>query len=73
MVTHIQGVMVVASLISTSQVEPRDQMDFWFDVLSNPTRRTDEINQIALRWGISEGSHFSRVFRFRFGLSARDY
>ena len=33
----------------------------------------DSITEIALRWGFSEVSHFSRSFRNQFGMSPREY
>jgi AraC-like DNA-binding protein len=41
--------------------------------LCKPARSADDITRIAFRWGFSELSHFSRVFKARFGLSPRDY
>lgn len=41
--------------------------------LCNPAHSADDITQIAFRWGFSELSHFSRVFKARFGRSPREY
>lgn len=41
--------------------------------LRNPRCAEDSITEIALRWGFSEVSHFSRSFRAHFGMSPRDY
>jgi AraC family transcriptional activator of tynA and feaB len=40
--------------------------------LRDPARATLRIGDIAMRWGFNDLSHFSRVFRERFGQSPRD-
>ena len=34
-------------------------------------RRTESITSIALRWGFNDPSHFSRLFRRRYGVAPR--
>jgi len=41
--------------------------------LASPRCAEDSITEIALRWGFSEVSHFSRSFRAEFGMSPREY
>lgn len=41
--------------------------------LRNPLCPQDSITEIAIRWGFSDISHFSRSFRNQFGLSPREY
>lgn len=35
--------------------------------------RSDSITEIALRWGFSDISHFSRSFRAKYGIAPREY
>ncbi|MBX3530667.1 MAG: helix-turn-helix domain-containing protein [Rhizobiaceae bacterium] len=41
--------------------------------LRAPRHAADSITEIAMRWGFSEVSHFSRSFRDQFGYSPREY
>ena len=41
--------------------------------LLDPRLVSHSITQIAFAWGFTNSAHFSRAFRNRFGLSARDY
>jgi len=41
--------------------------------LRAPRCSQDSITEIAMRWGFSEVSHFSRSFRQQFGVSPRDF
>jgi AraC-like DNA-binding protein len=41
--------------------------------LGNPAQNGCSISSIAFGWGFNDMSHFSRVFRNRFGLSPREY
>jgi AraC-like DNA-binding protein len=43
------------------------------DELLDPRLAGHSITQIAFSWGFTNSAHFSRAFRNRFGLSARDY
>jgi len=42
------------------------------DDLLDPACRALSVSDIALRWGFNDLSHFSRVFRARFGMSPRE-
>jgi AraC-like DNA-binding protein len=41
--------------------------------LANPLHRHRTITEIAFAWGFNNSTHFSRMFKERFGLSARAY
>jgi AraC-like DNA-binding protein len=41
--------------------------------LANPLHRHRTITEIAFAWGFNNSTHFSRIFKERFGLSARAY
>lgn len=41
--------------------------------LRSPRHAEDSITEIAMRWGFSEVSHFSRSFRNQFGFSPREF
>ncbi|MCV9878540.1 AraC-like ligand-binding domain-containing protein [Brenneria izbisi] len=41
--------------------------------LRAPAQRQRKINEIAFHWGFSDISYFSRVFKQRFGMSAREF
>lgn len=41
--------------------------------LTGGENRGDSVTEIAMRWGFSEISHFSRCFRAEFGLAPRDF
>lgn len=41
--------------------------------LSNPHYAGRTVSAIAMRWGLNNLQHFSRIFRERFGMSPRDY
>lgn len=41
--------------------------------LQDPRRAVQSISSIAYEWGFDNSAHFSRSFRTRFGLSAREY
>ena len=43
------------------------------DALGNPAQTGCSISSIAFGWGFNDMSHFSRVFRNRFGVSPREY
>jgi AraC-like DNA-binding protein len=43
------------------------------DALGNPAQKGCSISSIAFGWGFNDMSHFSRVFRNRFGVSPREY
>jgi len=43
------------------------------DALGNEAQRACSISSIAFGWGFNDMSHFSRVFRNRFGISPREY
>jgi AraC-like DNA-binding protein len=42
------------------------------DLLNNIFRR-QSISEIAFRWGFNNLQHFSKVFRYQYGMSPRDY
>jgi AraC-like DNA-binding protein len=41
--------------------------------LANPLHRHQTITEIAFAWGFNSSTHFSRMFKERYGLSARAY
>ena len=41
--------------------------------LANPLHSHRTITEIAFAWGFNNSTHFSRMFKDRFGLSAREY
>lgn len=41
--------------------------------LTAAENRGDSVTEIAIRWGFSDISHFSRSFRAEFGMAPRDY
>ncbi|KPB95219.1 helix-turn-helix protein [Pseudomonas syringae pv. maculicola] len=41
--------------------------------LREPLLVNRQISEIAWRWGFSDVAYFSRVFRQRYGLPAREY
>ncbi|MEM7343463.1 MAG: helix-turn-helix domain-containing protein [Chloroflexota bacterium] len=41
--------------------------------LSNPLFKHRTITEIAMAWGFSSSAHFSRLFKDRYGMSAREY
>ncbi|SDI21628.1 Helix-turn-helix domain-containing protein [Pseudomonas flavescens] len=41
--------------------------------LRSPQLAAKRVNDIAYRWGFNDSSHFCRVFRERFGMTARAY
>lgn len=41
--------------------------------LENPSFRYRSITEIAFAWGFNNHAHFSKLFKKRYGLSARDY
>lgn len=43
------------------------------EALADPRQRGRSIGDIAYSWGFSDASHFSRLFRNRFGQTPRDY
>lgn len=43
------------------------------DALASGAQRASSISSIAFGWGFNDMSHFSRVFRNRFGSSPREY
>lgn len=43
------------------------------DCLRDPVLAHARINEIAYRWGFTDMAYFSRVFKTRYGMSARDY
>lgn len=50
----------------------RRRLEHCRKALQNPALDTLQISEIAYRWGFNDLSHFSRVFRQRFGFSPRD-
>lgn len=49
------------------------RLDKVAEELRSPARRGESITRISTMWGFGNMSHFSRVFRDRFGMSPRDY
>jgi AraC-like DNA-binding protein len=43
------------------------------EALQSKADRSCSITEIAFRWGFNDMSHFSRVFRGRYGLSPREF
>ena len=41
--------------------------------LVDPLLRDEQINAIAMRWGLPSQSHFSRIFRAAYGMSPQEY
>jgi AraC family transcriptional regulator, positive regulator of tynA and feaB len=41
--------------------------------LADPFQRGRSISSIAFGWGFNDTSHFSRLFKSRYGVSPRDY
>ena len=41
--------------------------------LANPLHSHRTITEIAFAWGFNNSTHFSRLFKERYGLSARAY
>jgi AraC family transcriptional regulator, positive regulator of tynA and feaB len=48
------------------------RLDRCYQDLTSTSQRAMTINEIALSWGFNDQAHFSRQFRRRFGLTARD-
>ncbi|NDK31943.1 AraC-like ligand-binding domain-containing protein [Nesterenkonia haasae] len=57
----------VSTYIRARRLE-RCQLD-----LSDPAQSSFSVLQIAQRWGFSDASHFSKVFKTRFGVAPREY
>ena len=41
--------------------------------LGDPTWLNRDITEIAFNWGFNSSAHFSRVFKERYGINAREY
>jgi AraC family transcriptional regulator, positive regulator of tynA and feaB len=48
------------------------RLDRCYQDLTSASQRALTINEIALSWGFNDQAHFSRQFRRRFGVTARD-
>jgi AraC family transcriptional regulator, positive regulator of tynA and feaB len=49
------------------------RLDRCRDALTDPLQHQRTISDIAFGWGFADLTHFGRLFRKRFGMSARDY
>lgn len=63
---HDEG-LTVSGYIRTRRLE-RCRLD-----LSDPAQAALSVSQIAQRWGFTDASHFSKVFKAEFGLAPRDF
>ncbi|GGH44773.1 helix-turn-helix domain-containing protein [Microbacterium album] len=63
---HDEG-LTVSGYIRSRRLE-RCRLD-----LSDPAQATLSVSQIAQRWGFTDASHFSKVFKAEFGVAPRDY
>jgi AraC-like DNA-binding protein len=59
--------------VSVSELIRHRRLDACRRDLGDPALAHQTIMSVAARWGLTNGPHFSRLFRARYGCSPRDY